>query len=159
MVGRTLVANRWLACSACGKRRIARPLNSVVRPQMKRLLVVAHLAVLPAIADDLSGRVAEAKRAASSNEGAKFDAALGPHIGVAMRACAPPGSTDAANLGTFWLAADVTAEGVARNIAVDPRTKVSSCFADHFARARLPAPPRYDLAKDYPIAVEMRVEP
>jgi hypothetical protein len=30
-VGRTLVANRWLAGSACGKRRHARPLNSVVR--------------------------------------------------------------------------------------------------------------------------------
>jgi len=31
IVGRTLVANRLLAGSACGKRRCARPLNSVVR--------------------------------------------------------------------------------------------------------------------------------
>jgi hypothetical protein len=30
-VGRTLVANRWLAGSACGKRRIVRPLNAIVR--------------------------------------------------------------------------------------------------------------------------------
>ena len=31
IVGRTLVANRRLAGSACGKRQRARPLNSVVR--------------------------------------------------------------------------------------------------------------------------------
>jgi hypothetical protein len=30
MVGRALDANRWLAGSARGKRRIVRPLNSVV---------------------------------------------------------------------------------------------------------------------------------
>ena len=29
-MGRTLGANQWLACSACGKRRRGRPLNSVV---------------------------------------------------------------------------------------------------------------------------------
>jgi hypothetical protein len=33
VVGRTLVANRWLAGSACGKRHRARPLNSVVSQQ------------------------------------------------------------------------------------------------------------------------------
>jgi hypothetical protein len=32
-VGPTLVANRWLASSACGKRQRSRPLNSVVRQQ------------------------------------------------------------------------------------------------------------------------------
>src|SRR5450432_2711785 len=31
IVGRTLVANSLLACSACGERRRGRPLNSVVR--------------------------------------------------------------------------------------------------------------------------------
>jgi hypothetical protein len=31
MVGRTLVANRLLAGSACGKRRRGRPLNTIVR--------------------------------------------------------------------------------------------------------------------------------
>src|SRR5438477_452947 len=36
MVGRTLVANRLLAGSACGKRRRGRPLNSVVRHQAMR---------------------------------------------------------------------------------------------------------------------------
>jgi hypothetical protein len=30
-VGRTLAANQWLAGSACGKRRCARPLNVIVR--------------------------------------------------------------------------------------------------------------------------------
>jgi hypothetical protein len=35
MVGRTLVANRRLAGSACGKRRIVRPLNWVVRLHVK----------------------------------------------------------------------------------------------------------------------------
>jgi len=32
IAGPTLVANRMLAGSACGKRRIVRPLNSIVRP-------------------------------------------------------------------------------------------------------------------------------
>jgi hypothetical protein len=36
MVGRTLVASKLLAGSACGKRQVVRPLNSVVRHHPRR---------------------------------------------------------------------------------------------------------------------------
>ena len=42
MVGRTRGANRLLACSACGKRRIVRPLNSIVRPTQRQRLRYAY---------------------------------------------------------------------------------------------------------------------
>jgi acyl carrier protein len=44
-VGRTLDANRWLAGSACGKRRRGRPLNSVVRRLVGLEAVELHLGV------------------------------------------------------------------------------------------------------------------
>jgi hypothetical protein len=48
-VGRTLVANRRLAGSACGKRRCGRPLNSVV--MRRRAFVVAFGVALPLAAE------------------------------------------------------------------------------------------------------------
>jgi len=57
-VGRTLVANRWLAGSACGKRNRGRPLNSVVshhrnavqKPLLAALIAPPILMLLLAIA-------------------------------------------------------------------------------------------------------------
>jgi len=55
-VGRTLVANRWLAGSACGKRQRGRPLNSVVRRHLKTRAALIVIAVSSAAAG-LSGYV------------------------------------------------------------------------------------------------------
>ena len=41
-MGRTLVANRWLAGSVCGKRQRGRPLNSVVRQHFKAPMICPH---------------------------------------------------------------------------------------------------------------------
>ena len=91
-------------------------------------------ATVPAIADNFAARVAEAKQAASSSDGARFDAALAPHIKAALEACIPPGSTDPSNLGAFSLVAYVSRDGVPNDVQVDPRTKVSTCFAERFSR-------------------------
>jgi hypothetical protein len=126
---------------------------------MKHLLVVAYLIAWPASADDFAARVADAKRASSSSEGAKYDASLGPHIGAAIRACIPPGSNDPANLGSFSLVGRVTATGALKDIEVEPRTKVSLCFADRFGRSQLQSPPGNVGSAGYPVLVEMRINP
>ena len=127
--------------------------------QMTRIVIAALLVCSPAFAADFASRVAEAKQAAATREGAQYDAALGPFIGAAMQACVPPGSADSKNLGSFTLVAYVTAAGALRSVAVEPQTKVSSCFAERFVKSKLPNPPRTTQGKVYPVVVEMKVTP
>jgi len=131
------------------------------QPAFRQLLqsFIPMAATVPAIADNFAARVAEAKQAASSSDGARFDAALAPHIKAALEACIPPGSTDPSNLGAFSLVAYVSRDGVPNDVQVDPRTKVSTCFAERFSRSHLPVPPTHKSANGYPVLVEMRVNP
>ena len=131
------------------------------QPAFRQLLqsFIPMAATVPAIADNFAARVAEAKQAASSSDGARFDAALAPHIKAALEACIPPGSTDPSNLGAFSLVAYVSRDGVPNDVQVDPRTKVSTCFAERFSRSHLPVPPTHKSANGYPVLVEIRVNP
>jgi hypothetical protein len=126
---------------------------------MKRLALVVCVAVFPAMAADFAARVAAAKKVEATADGAKYAASLVPHIGEAIQSCIPPGSTDSASLGAFSFIADVTADGIAHNIAAQPRTKVSACFGERFSQVRLPQPPAGAVGGDYPIFIEMRVTP
>ena len=123
------------------------------------ILLATVLVCSSALAADFASRITEAKQASATREGAQYDAALVPYIGAAMRACIPPGSTDPANLGSFTLVGDVTGTGTVQSVAVEPQTKVSSCFAEHFSTSILPNPPVATGGNGYPIAVEMRVAP
>ncbi len=126
---------------------------------MKRTIIVVSLLLTSTVvsAATFASREAAAKHARSTPVGAQYDAALGPHIGTAMRACVPPGSSASANLGSFALIAYVTPAGTLVSVAVEPRTKVSSCFAKYFAKSVLSKPPATSLSSGYPISVEMRV--
>lgn len=126
---------------------------------MKRTLIVVSLLLAPtmAFATTFASREAAAKHAKATSVGAQYDAALGPYIGAAMRACVPPGSSVSANLVSFALVAYVTSAGKLVSVAVKPRTKVSSCFAEYFAKSVLSKPPATSLSSGYPISVEMRV--
>lgn len=127
---------------------------------MNRIAIAALLVVCsPAFATDFASRVAEAKQATATPEGAQYDGALGPFIGAAMQACVPPGSTDPKNLGSFTLVGYVTAAGALHSVAVEPQTKVSSCFVERFRKSTLPNPPRTTQGNIYPIVVEMKVTP
>lgn len=123
------------------------------------LFIAVVLACSPAFAADFASRVAEAKQASATSDGARYDAALGPHIGTAMQSCIPPGSADPTNLGAFTLVGYVTATGALNSIAIEPRTKVSSCFAERFGKSMLPKPPNLGHGGDYPVVVEMQVAP
>jgi hypothetical protein len=113
-----------------------------------------------ALADSFADRVAEAKKASATPQGTKYDQALGPAIGAAMRACVPPGATSTENLGEFVLVGYVDRTGMVSSVEVQPKTKVSLCFATQFQHAHLTPPPEYAAsAAGFPIAVEMSVRP
>jgi hypothetical protein len=61
---------------------------------------------------------------------------------------------DPTNLGFFTFVSDVTDAGTLNSIAVEPRTKVSTCFAAYFGNFVLPKPP----SNNYPIVVEVQIE-
>ena len=123
------------------------------------IFIAASLAFSPAWAGDFALRVAEAKKATATHEGAQYDADLGPFIGAAIQACISPGSTATENLGSFVLVGYVTATGALTSVAVVPQTKVSSCFVEHFGQPALPTPPAAAVGKGFPIVVEVRVSP
>ena len=56
-MGRTLVANKLLACSACGKRQRGRPLNAIVREHMIRFGIYLALFAMPHFAWALSAAI------------------------------------------------------------------------------------------------------
>jgi hypothetical protein len=126
---------------------------------MQRTILAALLICLPAFAADFASRITRAKQASATHEGAQYDAALGSYIGAAMQACILPGSTDPANLGSFTLVGDVTTTGALKSVVVEPRTKISSCFAKHFSNFIFQKPPVTAVGNDYPIVVELRVTP
>jgi hypothetical protein len=123
------------------------------------ILLAALLVFSSAVAADFTSRITEAKQASATREGAQYDVALGSYIGAAMQACIPPGSTDPANLGSFTLVGNVTTTGTLESVAVEPQTKVSLCFAEHFSKFILPNPPATTVGNGYPVVVEMRVTP
>ncbi len=126
---------------------------------MNRILIAALLVSLPAFAADFASRVAEAKRASATKEGAQYEAALESNIVAAIQSCIPLGSTDPANLGSFTLVGDVTANGALKSVAFEPETRVSTCFASRFSKALLPNPPKTNQAAGYPIVIEFKVVP
>ena len=127
---------------------------------MKHILIVCLCLSTPAFAEDFASRVAEAKRASSTAQGRKYDHALGPAIGAAIRACVPPGSTSDANFGDFVLVGYVARSGAISSVEVMPKTEVSVCFGAQFEQARLPPPPAYgDSPQGFPIVVEMSIRP
>jgi hypothetical protein len=112
------------------------------------------------VAADFSGRVAKAKVAAASPSGAAFERSLYPHFFTAIQACIPAGSTASENLGVFVFVGEVTKNGALLKVEVEPRTSISTCFAEQLAKASLPVPPKSDRpSSGFPIEVEMRVAP
>ena len=126
---------------------------------MKRAVIVTLFICSSAIAGDFASRVTEAKQVISTPVGAQYDSALIPLIGIAIRACVPPNSTDTTNLGSFTLVSYVTATGTLSDVAIEPKTKVSSCFAERFSQQTFPTPPNATSSKGYPIVVEMKITP
>lgn len=129
-------------------------LSCVARPAALAILLLAAAAV----AGDFDHRVAEAQRASATSEGQSYDASLGPPADGAIRACVPPGTAAEADFGRFALVGYVSAAGLVSDVAVQPSTRVSECFAAQFRQLTLPAPPAsLALPSGVPIAIEMSV--
>jgi hypothetical protein len=124
-----------------------------------RILLLLLLSMSgPILADDFSSRADAGEAALSSPSGKKYQAALGPVIGKALRICIPPGSTSPENLGSFVLVANIAPSGKANKIEIRPETTISRCFAKHFGESELPAPPEGSLP-EFPIVVPIKIAP
>ena len=127
---------------------------------MKRLLLLLLSLAGQAGAADFAARVAEAKAAAASLEGAKYDQSLWPYFGTAIRTCVPPGSSAESNVGDFVLVANISSNGKLEFVDVEPVTVISTCFAAQLEKTQLPVPPKYTQSvQDYPMHMEMRIKP
>ncbi len=128
-------------------------------------LLTACLFCLPAFGQEappspFDQRIGAANMVYMTPDGVKYLQAYEPFIGQTIQACIPPGMKLTGTLGKFTFVADVTKAGVVTAGAVQPQTSVSKCFDTRFSQNRLPPPPLPADAKiNYPIVIEMNVEP
>ena len=112
------------------------------------------------LAANFGSRVAEAKVAAATPEGRKFEKAIGPYIGSAMQACIPVGSKEPVNLGSFGIVGRVTAHGRLVDVETNPLSNVSRCFAEKLQELTLPTPPESGTqGSPFPIEISIQVVP
>jgi len=129
---------------------------------MSRIIPTVVLALFSAsvLAATFEERVNKAKAVFETEDGEKYEQALGPYIHRAIKKCAPAGSTSKENPGKFVLVVDVSAEGEMVNPSVDPETRTSICFSREFISNTLPAPPELIVADGFaPLVVEIYVVP
>ncbi len=113
-----------------------------------------------AYAADFSARVTEAKIAAKTPEGEKYESSTFPAIRAAMHECIPPGTTSSENLGKFTLVTYVTKFGMLSAVEVQPKTKISQCFSELLTKSQLPIPLGLNATElGYPLEVTMRITP
>ena len=109
---------------------------------MRCVVLLLTLITTSAPAENFAARVDAGKIALAGAEGQSYETSFGPAIRKALLPCAAMNSTSQTNGGKFTFVADVSRSGSASSIEVDPVTSVSRCFAQHFAGAQLPPPPR-----------------
>ncbi len=129
-------------------------------PAAMFLLLLGFIAVRDWLGfDGFASRVADAKHASATHQGAMYDASIGALVAPAMEVCTPPDLARVSNVGVFVVVGYVTASGALVEVEVQPRTELSSCFAESFSKSVLPRPPTSAHPRGYPIAVNIRVAP
>ena len=129
---------------------------------MRILILVFMLCPVSAASAETFEERVELARTAEQSEDTKpypkqmFDA-IGPHLATVMKSCFA--SIKNPETEPFILVADVTPEGMAHAVEVMPSTNVAACFAEGFASAKFPPPPRFRGRSRFPMFIEMRIKP
>lgn len=80
---------------------------------------------------------------------------VGAHFAVTMKSCFATTETPATD--SFTLVADVTSDGRAAAIEVNPATNIATCFASGVASAAFPPPPSRSDGENFPITIRMHI--
>ncbi|WP_019142544.1 hypothetical protein [Noviherbaspirillum massiliense] len=128
---------------------------------MKRTApLLLFLLISLAHAETVEERVKLAREAEAAPELKQYPAALfrkgGRRFARTMRSCAR--LKPAPEHKAFVLVADITPEGKASAVAVEPATNVAECFAEGFAAGTYPKPPAYPGREGFPVTMKLRIE-
>lgn len=108
---------------------------------MKPLFIFMVLSAGMAHASDFSERVKAGKLALASPLAQKYQSSWGPTVSAAMTSCRALGFRVADSVGVFTFVGNVSPDGTVFSTQVQPSTRLSRCFAEHFDNTRLPPPP------------------
>jgi hypothetical protein len=127
------------------------------------LLFVSLLCIgeVQAQSPEFTQRVQHARTVLGSPEGdayyKMFLSQLGNFVGGLMQRCFPRGTP--ADTPDFILVADVLPGEQLAKIDVQPRTKMTQCFAQGFSRASPPQPPASFGQEGVPVWIPMKITP
>lgn len=128
---------------------------------MKPAILLFSILAMPAIAASpavviFNERVALAKAAEEDERFHPYPAQMvreaSGHIARTMRKCWPLSRQDPK---PFVLVAEIDADGVARDVAVQPTHAAARCFAAGFASSRYLPPPDYPDRGSFPVMVRI----
>ncbi len=123
--------------------------------------LLGALPVLAHAGDAFSDRVMRAKAVEETKAGQAYQERMWPtvqpFVAALMQRCIP--EDPKADLTSFVWVATLSASAQLIDIAVQPITEVSTCFAAGMARAPFPKPPPELAALGMPLTLNMRLHP
>lgn len=122
---------------------------------MRSLLPLLVL-FMSACGPGLAARYETGNRALSTDDGAMYFLRISPALQRALNDCIPTGTPGASPV--LVLVADVDADGVARNVDVEPESPGTDCLAQRLAEKPLPRPPLAAGAVTFPVGLRIETK-
>lgn len=101
----------------------------------------------------LAERYETGNRALSAGDGAMYFVVISPRLQAALNECIPPGTPGVSPM--LVLVADVDADGIARNLDVEPDSPGTDCVRQLLLERPLPEPPLAAGASTFPIGLRI----
>jgi hypothetical protein len=104
----------------------------------------------------LAARYETGNRALSTGDGALYFLRISPALQRALNDCIPSGTPGASPV--LVLVADVDADGVARNLVLEPQSPGTDCVAQRLTATPLPKPPLAPGAESFPVGLRIETK-
>jgi hypothetical protein len=104
----------------------------------------------------LAERYDVGNRALSAGDGAMYFVVISPRLQAALNECIPAGTPGASPM--LVLVADVDAEGIARNLDLEPDSPGTDCVHRMLTERPLPRPPLAAGASTFPIGLRIETK-
>ena len=104
-------------------------------------------------AANLAERYEKGNQALSTGDGPMYSVIIAPALQDALNTCIPKGTPGAAPV--IMVLADISAEGAARNVVVQPDSAGTNCVSEKISQAHFHKPPLEAGQESFPIGLRI----